>query len=275
MRIDTRPWKPARFVASASIVLLMVGWAGIAKAGPCTTDPGNIVADCGFDNENASGGPVTVTNPVTWTFTGDAGIDTTNPLSAPNDGFLGTGGINQSLSLTPGASYLLSFWLAADQTTINNANEYDLDLLLGADCSSDPQCFNASVTVSFDGQQLDQIFADDGNFTAAGVYANSTYTASSNDNLGDLVFTGSQNPNSGNTGTWYLDEVQVNCIANCTTLPASIPEPGGLPLLVTAFASWFGLRRIHCKRRFLGRVADFPSRRSGDAPLSLLPSTGR
>jgi hypothetical protein len=205
----------------------------------------NIVADSGFEAEDASGGPVTVTNPVTWVFGGDAGIDTTDPASGFNDAFLGTGAVSQTLApLVVGATYSISFDLAADARTISNAQAYDAGTLFGAlPCSSDA-CFNASVTVTFDGQQLAEIAAD----SVASGYG-TPFTAVATDASGDLSFAGLQNEKPGYAGLWYLDNVVVECTANCGI--SAIPEPTDLSLLLTALAAYpfvAGARRRRASR---------------------------
>jgi hypothetical protein len=231
-----------------SLSLVAAGAAGIcpARASACSTDSNNIVADCSFDNEDAAaaaavstGSPVTTTTPITWTFSGGAGIDNSTPDSLVDpsnldDAFLGTGSVMQSLTLTPGTTYSISFSLAANGNTINNAADFDqscaLDFL-GYDC------YDASVIVSFDGQTLDTLYADNGLFTSAGGYVNFSYTQMASGGVNNLVFTSSQDPD--NTGIWYLDEVSVDPLT-----PVTIPEPASAAVLLAALAGLPALRRF-------------------------------
>lgn len=231
MNLNLCGWGGIRFVL-AGIGLLTVAWSSSAHADVCSSDPNNIVQDCNF----------AATSP--WSFSGDAGTDAS---IAPSDAFLSynnsvsNGEVSQNLTLQPGQTYSITFELAADQTTINNAADYDLSQALFGSCLDDG-CFDASITLSFDGTQLDQILADNGDFNTADSYASFTYSPVASTSSGTLDFLSAQDPNAGYTGTWYLDEVQVDCTTCGPSTP--VPEPDDLVMFLTAFVGWYSLFRL-------------------------------
>jgi hypothetical protein len=80
----------------------------------------NIVSNSGFERDHTSAG--LVSPPAGWSASGDAGADSTLPFSGTNNAFLGIGGLSQDLSTAAGARYTISFYLAADQTTMSDAS---------------------------------------------------------------------------------------------------------------------------------------------------------
>lgn len=205
----------------------------LAPSGPCNGTIPNVGAEC-----------AEVTN---WSVSGDAGEDTANPHSGSVDAFLGTGTLSQTLTTLPGATYSISFYLAADPNTLNSAADYFLGI--GGN--------NATVDATFGADDLGTLDAVNDYFlsgTAADEYLQWSFTDTAAGANTALTFTGS-NPD----GTWYIDDVDVECTANCGAAP--VPEPGTMPLLVSALAISLGVWRINGRDKKRTPGANTESRR--------------
>lgn len=198
----------------------------VALAAPAiTAHADNVVQNPGFEADAAlltgpCGGTIpsigaqcsTVTN---WAVSGDAGEDTTNPNSGVVDAFLGTGSLSQALPTVAGATYSISFFLAADEGTLDDAFVDD-----------------ANVDVNFGGDDLGAIDALNdyvAQGAGAGAYSQQNFMGTAGGNGMLLTLTGT-NPG----GTWYIDDVNVTCTANCSLITA-VPEPSSLSLTLAAF----------------------------------------
>jgi len=185
----TRYWLPALIVATA------LGAAPAVRA--------NLVQNPGFELDDTSGGPVSP--PSDWGAMGDAGADSTLPHSGTNDAFIGVGGLSQSLATATGTAYTISFYLAADQTTITDGS--------------------STFDATFDGLDLlggTPITGAD--FALPDQYAAFSYQATASGSSAVLAFVGFT---TSDAGTWYLDDVSV---APTTTV---IPEPPAVLILLT------------------------------------------
>ena len=198
----------------------------LAPSGPCNGTIPNAGAEC-----------ATVTD---WSVGGDAGEDTANPHSGSVDAFLGTGTLSQTLKTVAGATYSISFYLAADANTLSSAADYFLGI--GGN--------DATVDMTFGADDLGTIDAVNDYFlsgASADEYLQWSFTDTAAGAGTALTFTGS-NPD----GTWYIDDVDVECTANCGVAP--VPEPPTMMILLAAFAIALGFSRI--KRNAAGGAQD-------------------
>jgi hypothetical protein len=89
----------------------------------CTSDPSNMVQNCGFETGNTS----------SWTQTGNWATSYNHTTTSPNSGnyslavgnynYQGLAGVSQSLTDIAGVTYNVSFWLLqTDSNTNNDAN---------------------------------------------------------------------------------------------------------------------------------------------------------
>ena len=228
--VSRNPYRLPLRIALACALLLVAG--GTARA--------NIVQNPGFEADAAllaPTGPCNGTIPnvgaqcaavTDWSVTGDAGEDTANPNTGSVDTFLGTGSLSQTLPTVPGATYSISFYLAADQNTLDSAFSY----LLGIGGN------DATVDVGFGADDLGTLDAL-GDYLLAGAAANQylppwSFTDTAAGATTALTFTGF-NPD----GTWYIDDVDVECTPNCgVTL---MPEPPSMMLLLAALTGALGI----------------------------------
>jgi hypothetical protein len=229
----------------AAAIALACVWSDAAPAA-------NIVQNPGFEDDASKftpPGPCGTTLPnggvsgcdlTAWTASASgAGEDIADPNSGSVDGFFDTGSLSQSLTTAPGATYAISFFLAADLGTLTDAFFFALSGgILGSD---------ATVDVQFGGDDLTSPPIDAVNdFLLGGASPNQYFqfafsdTASAASTL--LMFTG-----TNLDGTWYLDNVSVSCTANCGGSTTPVPEPAGLPLLLTALAAWPVVARLRRK----------------------------
>ncbi len=188
--------------------------AAAAGTSECDAVAGNVVQNCGFETGTFSG----------WTRSGNTGnAYVTSDAPFVDSGMYGAqlgpvgsdGDLSQNLTLTPGATYQLSFYLYSDGGTPND--------------------FGASVTLS-DGSHT---FFQQSNIPAQG-YTQHTYTfmVPSNATPATLTFNFRDNP-----GFLALDDVVVapsSSGPNCTTDPTApgcstnaTPELGSGELLAT------------------------------------------
>jgi hypothetical protein len=211
------------------------GILGIAiTAGIVTPAQANIVENPGFEADAAilgSCGDIipngTSCNTVTdWSISGTAGEeDNAVPNSGTVNAFLGTGTLSQTLDTVSGASYTISFYLAADSNTLNAA--VDSFFPGGGE--------DALIDASFGSTDLgttDAVYGFLLSSASAGQYFEEVYTniaASSASSL--LAFAG-----SNDSGLWYIDDVDVECTADCGTVVAA-PEPSSLPILAAALGA--------------------------------------
>lgn len=198
----------------------------LAPSGPCNGTIPNAGAEC-----------ATVTD---WSVGGDAGEDTANPNSGTVDAFLGTGTLSQNLTTVAGATYSISFYLAADANTLSSAADYFLGI--GGN--------DATVDTTFGADDLGTIDAVNDYFlsgASAAEYLQWSFTDTAAGASTALTFTGSD-PD----GTWYIDDVDVECTANCGVAP--VPEPPTTMILLAALVIGLGFSRI--KRTAAGGAQD-------------------
>jgi hypothetical protein len=229
----------SNFSPSAVIRSLYLAFAVVAFAGSSGAAYANIVQNPGFEADAAllgPSGPCNGTIPsagagcaavTDWSVTGDAGEDTANPHSGSVDAFLGTGTLSQTLTTLVGATYSISFYLAADPNTLNSAANFFLGI--GGN--------NATVDTTFGADDLGTLDAVNDYFlsgTSADEYLQWIFADTAAGASTALTFTGF-NPD----GTWYIDDVDVECTANCGVTP--VPEPPAMMLLLTALATALGI----------------------------------
>lgn len=239
------PYDGAGTVRSLSIALTVVGLLGWHNAAHAT----NLVSDPNF-----TGSPLP---PAGWTLGTGANViaDPTAPDNLSpgitTDLALGTGSASATLTgLVPGATYTITFDLAADKTTINNAQ----DSVLNGDGTSG----DATVTVGLGSDTLGTVDAI-ANYVGAiqDVYqAQTGFSDTANATSEILNFSGvntntpaATNPLDGytyNDGTWYLTNVDVECTGNCGV--TAVPEPPAILVLASALCMLFGLAGAY--RRF-------------------------
>jgi len=236
MRLIRRAWYLAAAIALASV------WSGAAHAANIVLNPGfeddlaKFSSGCGstLPNGGVSGCDLTAWIPSA----SGAGEDIANPHSGSVDGFLGTGSLSQSLTTVPGATYSISFFLAADGNTLSDAIFYSASGgILGSDATFDVQ-FGADDLTS---PPIDAV----NSFLLAGAAGNQylqfSYSDLASAGSTALKFTGNS------SDTWYLDDVSVTCTAKCGGSTAPVPEPAGLPLLLTALIVWPIVARLRRK----------------------------
>lgn len=202
----------------------LLGFAGVAHA--------NLVSDPDFALPSASS---------PWTPSGVAVVDDSTDTNSATDAALGTGDLSYTLETLPGATYSISFLLAADPITIENAfalTDATVDLYFGAD----------DLTVADHGGPIDAI--NDYAFSGAIAYqylnwpsgTDLPYTDTAASDSTVLSFSG-VNPVGGSApsgpGTWYVTDVDVECTANCGV--TAVPEPPAILTLFTALVATFGL----------------------------------
>jgi len=179
-----------------------------------------IVANGGF--EVPSGPLASPVTPTAWTVggSGDAGADSTFPHGGLNDAFLGDGTLSQALSLTPGQSYTVTFWLGIDDSTTL------------ADTG-------ASFTASLGRTSLTASPIASASFGTVSEYLEFTDTAVAASSVETLGFDGFT---TGDAGDWYLDDVSV-----VPTASTSTPEPSALAMLCGALGL-LSLIRLRARR---------------------------
>jgi hypothetical protein len=203
----------SRIFLTALCLGLMALGSGAARA--------DLVTNGGFETETPAGcqtaanpSPCTLPPPG-WTVAGDGvSVDTGFPRTATYDTAFSTpstdpnvGTLSQTITTVPGQNYTLTFYVM-DETG------FPLD----------------TFTVSYDGF-TDTITGDQAPF----VYTEETFTVPGA-GAASLSFQG-----INDIAAWNLDDVSLTAAA------ATVPEPAGGVLLVTALVLWFGvitLRRL-------------------------------
>lgn len=229
MKISLRP--ASGLLALGLGLGLAVAWGNEARATAyCTQDTQNFVSDCDF----APGSSLS-----NWTFSPTAGEENGSLAADPDpndpnyatdtfDAYLGTGSISESIDLPTAGEYSISFDLAADQTTLNNYYNYEAGCEISA---YSPGCSDASVTIYLGVTPVYTVTADE--FSTADQYLSFTVDPFAGPGPVTLDFSGLQD--SQLPGDWYLENVRVD--------PAPVPEPGALPIFLTALAGWYSIRR--------------------------------
>jgi hypothetical protein len=220
----------AGLIASAALSLPAHATNIVSNPG-FETDATLLTGTCDGTIPNTGQSPSCV-GPTGWSVSGDAGEDMANPNSGSVDAFLGSGALSQDLMTIAGATYTISFYLAADQSTLDNAL-YSLFGIGGYDATVDVGFGSDDVTTAALGAPIDAL----NDYFLVGASAGSyvppspwTFTDMASSTSTALTFTGS-NP----SGTWYIDDVDVECTAACQT-PTPVPEPPSILLLLSALA---------------------------------------
>jgi len=218
---------PAAFIA----VCLASTTTAFAGSSACDAVTGNAVANCGFETGSLAG----------WTLTGSSfelaqtnnyGIDSYDPNSGSYDAFfanqgstLGTASptsdltLSQTLSLTTGGAYAVSFSLAQDTPVSSGYTNF--------------------FSASFDSAVLLSETAAPATGTGNVTYVNYTYDVIA---LGtDTLAFSFQN----DAGDWFLDDVSVTSLGT-----APVPEPATIALFATALLGfgWTARRRGFAQR---------------------------
>jgi len=170
----------------------------------------NIVANGDFASEPSGGPPVSPPN--SWHASGNAGADQTLPAAGDAwDGFFGdpSGTLYQSLTTTPGVTYMLSFNAAGDGAALADSNSGFFVCLdpTATSCNATSDLFGENIVSDLTTPRQYQQFTDTITATGSSMY---------------LSFTGV----NGAGGDFYLDDVSL------TPVPA--PEPSDLLVLATA-----------------------------------------
>jgi hypothetical protein len=183
----------------------------------------DLITNGGFETGNFSG----------WTVTGDGiQIDAVFPNTGTYDAAFGAsssdsspGTLSQTITTVAGASYALNFALLDESG-------------LGTD----------SFSVSFGGF-LDPITGDNASpfLNGSTLYTAEDIALPGSDITAASTVLSFQGLND-NGSDWNLDDVSLQCTANCgTSIP--IPEPPGVPLILTAIAGWLAITQIARRSR--------------------------
>jgi hypothetical protein len=217
----------ATFVLAALVAIPLAIPGAIPGAIPAAHAT-NVVANPGFEADDASGGPVTP--PTSWSVLpvggiADAGVEDGFANSGNNAGYIGYGALSQSLATVIGTTYTVSFFVGIDDTaTLTDPN-----------ASFDATVSGSSLgTVDLLGSPMTPGPPTPGSFiqcpnpaTPCSAEITDTFTAQDTSTL--LTFTGltslsGQSP----IGLWYLDDVSVDDGST------AIPEPSVMLVLAAA-----------------------------------------
>ena len=106
---------PIFLIALIALSLLLIPSPAFAAASICDSTPGNLVANCGF--ENGSFSPGWTTTPATGAGCSDFDVENKNPHSGTYEAYFAGScmgsydAIEQTITTTAGQTYVLAFWL--------------------------------------------------------------------------------------------------------------------------------------------------------------------
>jgi len=198
-----------RSLMTLALAALLGGGSGVTAWGST-----NLVQNPGFEADTIGPPNYFVSPPMHWISSGDSGADNAFPHSGNNDGFIGTGGLSQTVATVSGMSYAVTFWVGINDANLASDSAASFDATLGGQ-----DLLSGGISPSAVAYPGYTAFTD-------------TVTPGAN---ALLSFTGVINAPDGN---WYLDDVSVVAVASST-----IPEPPAILSLLAALGAIALVRR--------------------------------
>ena len=174
-----------------------------------------------------------------WTTTGDAfsthdGVSNTGQMDAS----IGVGTLSQGVTTVPGQQYIVTFYLATDSSTVNGSSDDNLDVSFPNSVAGD--------LLDIDLSMVPNGFADLSTYKPD-TYLAFSYTVTATNAITAITFTG-----DNLDGLWHVDDVSIEPV------PAAIPEPTPLALLLSALLGLGAFEFFRHARRRSGRAALTP-----------------